>query len=451
MAVYVSTSIPTMDWSSTDMAESIGLFKQKMNLFLDDENITDNAAKASKICRGIGDEGPRRINASDLSTEQKQNPLELWTLFENQLKVNVNFRIHRLHLMKYRQTLDESIDDFVTRARTLANKCQFAENELNERLMELIIASTPYDGLRRELLGKPIGHTIKDVLKEGRKFEALSAGNDQLQRIDTKQSDIHAVSYVRKCGNCGTSHKPRQCPAYKDKCSACNAIGHWKACCRKTRTQQRPSSSGKRDDRTPSNRHGNPRRRRTPSSHRRNSEIHSVDTDYETDGESYQHSFYAITVSTQCLDAIDNRSTTRYEAFVVLDVQPSGLKGTGYTLRLKIDSGASGNTLPMRTFRQMYGDKADTRNLLEPANCIKLTAYNGEEIRCMGTLDMKCQHKSSGWKTTRFYVVDVPGPAVVGLPTSEILYLVTINVDGVVTKPNEQIAMHATKTHLKQS
>ena len=449
MAVYVSTSIPTMDWSSTDMAESIGLFKQKMNLFLDDENVTDNAAKARKICRGIGDEGLRRINASDLSPEQKQNPLELWTLFENQLKVNVNFRIHRLHLMKYRQTGDESIDDFVTRARTLANKCQFTENELNERLMELIIASTPYDGLRRELLGKPIGHTIRDVLKEGRKFEALSAGNDQLQRLDTKQSDIHTVSYVRKCGNCGTSHKPRQCPAYKDKCSACNAIGHWKACCRKTRTQQRPSSSGKRDDRTPSNRHGNPRRRRTPSSHRKNSKVHSVDTDYETDGESYQQSFYAITVSTQCLDAIDNRSATRDEAFVVLDVQPPGLKGTGYTLRLKIDSGASGNTLPMRTFRQMYGNKADTRNLLEPANGIKLTAYNGEEIRCMGTLDMKCQHKSSGWKTTRFYVVDVPGPAVVGLPTSERLDLVTINVDGVVTKPNEQIAMHATKTHLK--
>ena len=230
-----------------------------------------------------------------------------------------------------------------------------------------------------------------------------------------------------------------------------HAIGHWKACCRKTRTQQRQNSSGNRDDRTPSNRHGKPRRirRAIPSSHRKNSKVHSVDSDYEADGESYQQSFYAITFSTQCLDANDNSATTRDEAFVVLDVQPPGLKGTGYTLRLKIDSGASGNTLPMRTFHQIYGDKADTRNLLEPSNGIKLTAYNGEEIRCLGTLDMKCQHESSGWKTTRFYVVDMPGPAVVGLPTSERLDLVTINVDGVVTKPNEQIAMHATKTHLK--
>ena len=67
--------------------------------------------------------------------------------------------------MQYRQTQHEYIDDFVTRASTLANKCQFTENELSERLMELIIASTPYDGLRRELLGKPIGHALKDVLK----------------------------------------------------------------------------------------------------------------------------------------------------------------------------------------------------------------------------------------------------------------------------------------------
>ena len=79
MAVYLSTQIPTMDWSSTDMAESLGLFKQKMNLFLDDENITDNAAKARKICRGIGDEGLRRINTCDLSPEINQKTLELWT------------------------------------------------------------------------------------------------------------------------------------------------------------------------------------------------------------------------------------------------------------------------------------------------------------------------------------------------------------------------------------
>ena len=308
--------------------------------------------------------------------------------------------------MKYRQTGDESIDDFVTRARTLANKCQFTANELNERLMELIIASTPYDGLRRELLGKPIGHTIKDVLKEGRKFEALSAGNDQLQRLDTKQSDIHAVSYVRKCGNCGTSHRLRQCPAYNDKCSARNAIGHWKACCRKLERNNAQAAVENVTIELPAIDMAN-----------RDADVHQALT------EKIARNIRSTPITRRMASRINSRSTPSLSARNVSMRSTTGPQlatnhslcsmsnhlDSGYTLRLKIDSGASGNTLPMRTFRQMYGDKADTRNLLEPANGIKLTAYNGEEIRCMGALDMKCQHKSSGWKTTRLYVVDVPG------------------------------------------
>ena len=96
--------------------------------------------------------------------------------------------------MQFQQKQDESLDDFITRARSLANKCQFPEAELSEHLIEVIIASTPYDGLRRELLGKAIGYPLRDVLKEGRKYEALSAGNDQLQCLDTKQTDIHEIS-----------------------------------------------------------------------------------------------------------------------------------------------------------------------------------------------------------------------------------------------------------------
>ena len=40
----------------------------------------------------------------------------------------------------------------------------------------------------------------------------------------------------------------------------------------------------------------------------------------------------------------------------------------------------------------------------------------------------------------------MPGPAVVGLPTCEKLKLVTINIDGIMTTPNEKIAMHATSS-----
>lgn len=53
--------------------------------------------------------------------------------------------------MKYRQTQDVSLDELVTQAHTLANKCQFGENELSECIIKLIIASNRYDGLRRDI------------------------------------------------------------------------------------------------------------------------------------------------------------------------------------------------------------------------------------------------------------------------------------------------------------
>lgn len=158
----------------------------------------------------------------------KKRPTKVWEFYEGQLKLNVNFRIHRLHLMQYRQKPAESIDDFVTRARTLAQKCQFTDEELIERLIELIIASTSHETLRNDLYGKPKGHPLADVLTEGWKYEALSAGNEQQHRMGMPRKDnIHTMNKERTCQNCGQSQKPRQCPAYNDESFACGIRGHW--------------------------------------------------------------------------------------------------------------------------------------------------------------------------------------------------------------------------------
>ena len=70
-----------MDWSSQDIGEALCLYKQKMELYLEDENIVDAAAEARKILRGIGDERLMRLNGSGLTDDQKKIPTELWTFF----------------------------------------------------------------------------------------------------------------------------------------------------------------------------------------------------------------------------------------------------------------------------------------------------------------------------------------------------------------------------------
>ena len=109
-----------------------------------------------------------------------------------------------------------------------------------------------------------------------------------------------------------------------------------------------------------------------------------------------------------------------------------------------MDTGAAGNTLPVRTFKQIFGsldlDKISQRN------DINLTAYNGEPIRCLGSIKLNCGFKNK-WEETDFYVVDVTGPAIVGLPTSEKLGLVTIHIDNLVTgeKKEEELTLEKLK------
>ena len=50
--------------------------------------------------------------------------------------------------MRLRQKPNETLEDFIT----LALKCQFTDIELNERMLEMIIASTHYDSFRKDLL-----------------------------------------------------------------------------------------------------------------------------------------------------------------------------------------------------------------------------------------------------------------------------------------------------------
>ena len=85
-----------MDWVGENIAESFKMFKQQMTLILIDENIVDPAKQAIQIQIAVGIEGLQRINASTLTDEDKKDPAKIYKLFDDQLDIKVNFRIHRI-------------------------------------------------------------------------------------------------------------------------------------------------------------------------------------------------------------------------------------------------------------------------------------------------------------------------------------------------------------------
>lgn len=208
----------------------------------------------------------------------------------------------------------------------------------------------------------------------------------------------------------------------------CGNRGHWAKCCKKSRWQIQLPNQHRRSKSRTRNRyqsHTNPMK-----DHKCKDEpsIVVVDGIKDDDEYAYQKHFYSITISAKCMHSIHVKPPGD-EAYTTLNIKPPFLQGHGYTLHLKIDTGTSGNTPPLLTFKQMCGASTQSMGHLKPASNLKLTSYTGDVIPCFWTIIMPCQYKKSRWIDAKFYVGDVSGPAVVGLPTCELLSLVTVNVD----------------------
>ena len=122
--------------------------------------------------------------------------------------------------------------DFVLRLREKAIKCKFENNELNERLIEIIIVSTPIEDLCKELLSKPKGYLVNDVIERGHENDVVQASQTSLRNMSAPLATNVNVVTRSSCSNCGLHPPPKSCPAYKDKCLACGCMGYWKYLCR---------------------------------------------------------------------------------------------------------------------------------------------------------------------------------------------------------------------------
>lgn len=136
--------------------------------------------------------------------------------------------------------------------------------------------------------------------------------------------------------------------------------------------------------------------------------------------------------------ALDEEERYIDEAYAVVDIQIN--RKAKCNLKIMVDTGAQGNTLPVRIFRQMFPDRLDSKgfpdlNKIKSERHTKLIAYNETPIKCFGSVSIPCKYNSNRWRPTRFYVMDVRGPAVMGLRSSRDLGTVTMHC--AITQANE--------------
>ena len=195
------------------------------------------------------------------------------------------------------------------------------------------------------------------------------------------------MKHQNVCRNCALSHAPRQCPAYKDRCKNCDGVGHWEKCCRK-KTDEQEKYRKRRDSQPKSrNRRGNRRRPDKPIQELSGYQTENENPHYDSDGEVYTKSFNMMTEESTEESSGSRTETPCDEVYAQLSIVCADMK---------VDTGASGNTLPIRVARQMYGEQWQIK--VEPIPNTRLTVYNGGEIKCCGAMKILCQYKECRWR-----------------------------------------------------
>ncbi|KAK7090187.1 hypothetical protein V1264_010020 [Littorina saxatilis] len=414
-----------MDWSNPDRATALAEFKQMCEYRFTAEQ-TKVERQYSHIFLWSGTEGMRLSNTWGLSAEQLKDPKNIWDKFAES-EPQDNFRIHRLELQQFRQNTTETVDDFVTRCKTKVLKCKFSSDAArNERLIEQIIAGIKYPEVQRKLLRKDDTLTLKQAHDLCRSHEASVTQMEKMSSL-SKPVTVDAVNSrimnTKACGNCGIKHAPRKCPAFNTKCGACGKMNHWKKYCRNSKTNSHGSQNSPQRGR--GNQQGGfwqRRRSGTPHRHRRHDFVNAEDendTDYDEDNITFEPINFSTVGS----------SDERTEVYANLSIKLSKTKHA--KLKVKVDTGAQGNIMPLRIFRRIYPQQLDEDGYPKPGSTqqrrTRLIAYNGSVINQFGSVTLPCKYGESKWHTEEFYITDADGPAILGLPGSTRLQLVTLH------------------------
>lgn len=432
---------PSFDWNNP---QDFKTFKRYCELIL--STPTYAAKKPEEIVNYILLwMGPQSLEIFDnltLTAANRKVPKHVWDAFEAYFEPKQNFRLARFQIQDMRQSPEESIDTYVNRLKIQAKKCKYTAEQTNDVILDQIIKGTAHQAIRKKLLDNdPATLTLDDAMKFARTFETTKM---HMRQFDEKRVDALSKNPKYRqsrgksqdsCGYCGgRPHKSKEdCKARDQECRKCQKIGHYAKVCRSTQ----PKSHHKEDNQEPLRGRGRERGRgrsrgrgcrgwRSQGPTRQ--DVHSLNEDIEETEEKFdQLSFNTVEVN--FIDPKNQkRKIQRSEAYAKLKVK---LRGKEASLRGKADTGAQGNILPIRTYRNMFPKDIDSKGLPKSSkkSDVKLTAYNGTRIKQYGTIVIPCRYNEHLWKDTTFYIVDTHSPVIFGLPTCIQLGLVKMQCE----------------------
>ena len=150
-------------------------------------------------------------------------------------------------------------DQFHTRLRTLAQNCEFAEDNLDFEIEQQILVGGTSSRIRKRALRDP-KYTLKDMLVDGRRDEISTYQSREIESTGHSDAQTHQIRPRQKqdnfnpkpCRNCGGTfpNKGFLCPAKGKECNLCKKPNHFASVCRSSVKPKQHNSNSRKPRKT---------------------------------------------------------------------------------------------------------------------------------------------------------------------------------------------------------
>ena len=209
----------------------------------------------------------------------------------------------------------------------------------------------------------------------------------QLASVRTASASV-SMSAVRRGRVCWfyrqlRMHQQEACPVYGDTCLQCNGRSHLKKMCpeNKNKEKDEKKSTYKKDEK---------------KSYEAPHKPPYKGKDIQDSEDKVTSQFVHMTLDTITMASIDKKTkvTEKWDEAIKTKVDSEMIAD----IRVKVDTGAQDNTLPLRMFRKLYrGKKKDKCRIPKPDigkdRHTTLTAYGGKTLPNYGTVTLPCGYK----------------------------------------------------------
>jgi hypothetical protein len=306
----------------------------------------------------------------------------------------------------------------------IAKDCEFAEED--NMIRDKVVFSV-FDKKVQERMLRKSDLSLKDAMDMCR---AAESSQNQLAEIRKNESiSMSAVASgsdagVGKQGKCYVcekyGHFARDCPSKGGQhentlqCYNCKGFGHMSRDC--------PSG-----DSYPRRNRKKPRRGRGRGGtvNRNGSrEVHEIEGNVF---DEYAQEFSSLSLCALRISSVTDQTRKRFVKFHFHDLE----MGKSLAAELKIDSGAEANVMTLKKYKELFPKRVSADGLpvakyLRKSKR-KLEAYGGVEVPQLGTVSLPCQYGDKKFMCM-FFLCDIEGSMLLGLPTCESLGIVKISV-----------------------